>query len=71
MLRRAARRAAAALSLVLVAAALCPVLSQDALISPGVGGTTTAAAILGNGVGPPGRWPEYEAYVCRLVLCYT
>ena len=55
MLRRAARCNAAAIALILVAAALFPVQGQEALISPAMGGTTTATAVLGNSVGPPGR----------------
>ena len=54
MLRRTARCNTAALSLMLVAAALSLVRGQEALISPAMGGTATSTAILGNGVGPPG-----------------
>lgn len=55
MLPRIARCDTAALSLMLVAAALSHVQGQEALISPAMGGTATSTAILGNGVGPPGR----------------
>ena len=55
MLQRCARCGTAALSLMLIAAALAHVRGQEALISPVMGGTTTGAAILGNGVGPPGE----------------